>query len=120
MNNKLVPTNNLWYRIKNFFRTIFLKEKNNNNKDFYNSSTNSIPNNNIITNNDLKLKFEIENQKQSLAKKLLCDELSPSDLEDNEIDDMIDYFSKDITNIDNELLRIKQHIISMQKELKQE
>ena len=33
---------------------------------------------------------------------------------------MTDYFKKDIKNIDNELLRIKQHILAMQKELKQE
>lgn len=38
----------------------------------------------------------------------------------NVVNEMIDYFTKDIKNIDNELLRIKQHILFMQKELKQE
>ena len=32
---------------------------------------------------------------------------------------MTEYFKKDIQNIDNELFRIKKHIIAMQQELKQ-
>ena len=32
---------------------------------------------------------------------------------------MTEYFIKDIQNIDNELLKIKQHILAMQQELKQ-
>ena len=106
----------LWYRIKKFFKNIFFKEKEYDTKDIkdYRSSTS----NNII-NNNLKEKFEIENKKQDLANKLLYGEISTSELEDNEVDEMTDYFSTDIKNIDNELLRIKQHILNMQKQLKQ-
>ena len=32
---------------------------------------------------------------------------------------MTEYFIKDIHNIDNELLRIKQHILAMKQELQQ-
>ena len=117
MNNELIPTNSLWYRIKKFFKNIFFKEKEYDTKDIkdYRSSTS----NNII-NNNLKEKFEIENKKQDLANKLLYGEISTSELEDNEVDEMTDYFSTDIKNIDNELLRIQQHILNMQKQLKQE
>ena len=117
MNNELIPTNSLWYRIKKFFKNLFFKGKEYDTKDIkdFRSST---ANNTI--NNNLKEKFEIENKKQALANKLLYGEISTSELEDNEVDEMTDYFSTDIKNIDNELLRIKQHILVMQKELKQE
>ena len=41
-----------------------------------------------------------------------------SELNETEVDEMIEYFTKDIQNIDNELLRIKQHILVMRQELK--
>ena len=117
MNNELIPTNSLWYRIKKFFKNIFFKEKKYEIKDIEDFRI-STANNTI--NNNLKEKFEIENKKQALANKLLYGEISTSELEDNEVDEMTDYFSTDIKNIDNELLRIKQHILNMQKQLKQE
>ena len=33
MNNELIPTNSLWYRIKKFFKNIFFKEKEYDTKD---------------------------------------------------------------------------------------
>ena len=118
MNSELITTNSLWYRIKKFFKRLFLKEKESSVKDvkpFENSTTN----NTITFNNKLKEKFEMENKKHVLAQKLLYGELNTSELDENEVDEMTDYFTKDIKNIDNELLRIKQHILAMQKELKQ-
>ena len=117
MSNELIPTNSLWYRIKKFFKKIFFKEKECEIKDIEDFRI-STANNTI--NDNLKEKFEIENKKQALANKLLYGELNTSELEENEVDEMIDYFLKDIKNIDNELLRIKQHILNMQKQLKQE
>ena len=49
---------------------------------------------------------------------MLCGEIGPSELNEKEVNEMTEYFKKDIQNIDNELLRIKQHILYMQKELK--
>mgnify|MGYP000157005167 CR=1 FL=1 len=118
MNNELIPTNGLWYRIKKFFKNLFFKEKKSSVKDIK-SFENSTTNNTITFNNNLKEKFEIENKKHVLAEKLLYGELNTSELDENEVDEMTDYFTKDIKNIDNELLRIKQHILAMQKELKQ-
>ena len=119
MNNELIPTNGLWYRIKKFFKNLFFKEKESGAKDIK-SFENSTTNNTITLNNNLKEKFEIENKKHILAEKLLYGELNTSELDENEVNEMTDYFTKDIQNIDNELLRIKQHILAMQKELKQE
>ena len=119
MNNELIPTNSLWYRIKKFFKNFFLKEKQSSMKDIK-SSENSTTNNTITFNDNLKEKFEMENKKHVLAEKLLYGELNTSELDENEVDEMTDYFTKDIKSIDNELLRIKQHILAMQKELKQE
>lgn len=115
MNNKLITTNGIWYKIKNFLKKVFTKN---------NSYTNNIQNQklkieNELTTNNLKEGFEEEKRKKELAEKLLYGEIGPSELEDSEVDEMTDYFKKDIENIDNELLRIKQHIIAMQKELKQ-
>ena len=55
MNNELIPTNSLWYRIKKFFKNIFFKEKEYDTKDIkdYRSSTsNNIINNNLFHNNN--------------------------------------------------------------------
>lgn len=119
MNNELIPTSGLWYRIKHFFKRIFSKEKEFDIKS-NNSVKNNYSNNTIDYKKNLKEKFENENKKQALAEKLLYGELNTSELEENEVYEMTDYFTKDIQNIDNELLRIKQHILVMQKELKQE
>ena len=74
-------------------------------------------NNELIPTN-LKEKFEEENKKKVLSEKLLYGELGTSELNETEVDEMIEYFTKDIQNIDNELLRIKQHILVMRQELK--
>ena len=116
MNNKLITTNGVWYKIKKFFRNIFFKRKS------YNKNETKIINNeqiksNFARDNNLKEKFEIENKQQNLANKLLYGEIGTSELNENEVDEMIEYFTKDIQNIDNELLRIRQHILAMRQEL---
>ena len=109
MNNELIPTNGLWYKIKNFFRSLFLKEKTYTINEI-NTIEQEQKNSNSIYDSNLKEKFEEENKKKVLAEKLLYGELGTSELNETEVDEMIEYFTKDIQNIDNELLRIKQHI----------
>ena len=116
MSNKLVTINGGWYKIKKFFRNIFFKGKS------YNKNETKIINNeqinsNFVHDNNLKEKFEIANKQQNLANKLLYGEIGTSELNENEVDEMIEYFTKDIQNIDNELLRIRQHILAMRQEL---
>lgn len=119
MNNKLIQTNGVWYKIKNFFKRIFFRKKyvayiNETKATFEQQKSN-----NSVSTDNIKEKFTRENEKKALAEKLLYGELGTSELDETEVDEMTEYFTKDIQNIDNELLRIKQHILAMQKELKQ-
>ena len=114
MNNKLIQTNGIWYKIKMFLQKIFGQ-----NKSFVPNEESTIEkNNNSKFTNDLREKFEKEHKNHDLANKFLYGEIGPSELNEQEVDEMTKCFKKDIQNIDNELLRIKQHILYMQKELK--
>lgn len=72
----------------------------------------------FITKLHLKEKFENDTNKQILADKLLYGVLGTSELNETEVNEMTEYFTKDIQNIDNELVKIKQHILTMRKKLK--
>lgn len=115
MENKLITTDGLWYKIKKFFKK-FLFYKKNKLKISNENSNNNLPNSNFK--NSIRDKFSEENMKQDMAKKLLYGEIGVSDLNENEVDEMTKYFKNDIKNIDNELIRIKKHILSMQQSLK--
>lgn len=119
MKDGLIPTNGVWYRIKHFLKNIFGKEKkyNTNEENMYG---NKVPNNNIPYNDNLKARFETEREKQALAEKLLYGEIGTSELNDDEVDEMTEYFTKDIENIDNELLKIKQHIMAIKQQLQKQ
>ena len=113
MNNELIPTNGLWYKIKKIFKKIFSWNKS------YNKELQNVKE--IDTKNqfkeNLKEDFENNNRREILAKKLLCGEIGASDLEETEVEEMTQYFTNDIQKIDNELLRIKKHILIMQQQL---
>lgn len=111
MNNKLIKTNSLWYKIKTFFKNIFLKKKTIIEKQV------QVSNNGRFEQN-LKAKFNKENEKKDLAEKLLYGEVGINELNETEVDEMTEYFTRDIEDIDSELLRIKKHILAMQQELK--
>ena len=102
-------------KIKKFFKK-FLFYKKNKLKISNENSNNNLPNSNFK--NSIRNKFSEENMKQDMAKKLLYGEIGVSDLNENEVDEMTEYFKNDIKNIDNELIRIKKHILSMQQSLK--
>ncbi len=118
MNNKLISTNGLWYKIKKFFKTIFFKEKSYDINEKH-ITLDQQKSNNFVGADNLKEKFKNENEKKALAERLLLGEIGVSELNEAEVDEMTEYFIKDIQNIDNELLRIKRHILAMQQELKQ-
>ncbi|MGN1297433.1 MAG: hypothetical protein ACI4VH_03240 [Clostridia bacterium] len=117
MNSDLIPTNGLWYKIKKFFKNIFSKTKLHNVNEVQTSKENQIYNN-VIANDNLKEKFERDTNKQLLANNLLYGVLGTSELNETEVNEMTEYFTKDIQNIDNELVKIKQHILTMRKKLK--
>lgn len=117
MNKGLIPANGLWYKIKKFFKSILSKVKLYNSNELQTFKENQTDNN-IIANETLNEKFERDTNKQILANKLLYGVLGTSELDETEVNEMTEYFTKDIQNIDNELLRIKQHILAMQQKLK--
>lgn len=122
MENKLINTNGLWYKIKRFFKNIFIKNRSN--VEYTSSAllnSNSQEKNNF-QNNNFKEKIQIEKENQELAEKLLYGEIGASELNDIEVDEMTKHFTNDIKNIDAELFKIKQHILYMKQviELKNE
>ena len=72
-----------------------------------------------MNNDNLRQTLKEENDKRILANKLINGELGVYDLSETEVDEMTEYFMKDIQYLDNEMLRIKQHIIAMKQQLKQ-
>lgn len=117
MENKLIPTNGIWYKIKSFFKNLFFKNRKYTTKRI---DTKTKQNTNDSMSNNVKQKFQEDNKKQILAEKLLYGEIGIRELTGNEVNDMTEYFRRDIQNIDNELLIIKSHIKNMQQQLKEE
>ena len=122
MENKLINTNGLWYKIKRFFKNIFIKNRSNveyTSSALLNSNSQE---KNDFQNNNFKEKIQIEKENQELAEKLLYGEIGASELNDIEVDEMTKHFTNDIKNIDAELFKIKQHILYMKQviELKNE
>lgn len=117
MENKLITTNSLWYKIKKFIKNLFNKSKSySNDREVAKAAFNS-QNTNIRINSNLNEKFNKEKNNQELADKLLCCEIGPYELNDIEVDEMTQYFTKEINQIDNEILRIKQNIIDMKQKI---
>ncbi len=112
MENQLVRTDKFLYKVKRFFRLLFIK----NNSQFYKNAEN-------IQNIELKLdqiiscKTEDEEIriKSGLADKLMKSELSISDLADDEIENMIHFFQDDIKLKSEELELIKNQIIELKQ-----
>ncbi len=111
MNNKLIKTNTFWYKVRNFFQSIFKKKQCNNE---YKPQEN-LKESKFST--SLRETMIEHNKVQSLANKLLVGELGCSELTDSQVDELTIYFKSDIKNLDNELLRIKRHIVEMKQQL---
>lgn len=109
MENKLIKTNTIWFKIKNFFRRIFKRKKNN--------EAIEIIDNTLKNTMTLREKMKEELRKKELAEKLLNNEIDVYDLTDEEVEEMTEYFVKDIEQLDTEINRIKNHIIEMQRQI---
>lgn len=116
MNNKLIKTNTLFYKIKMFFTKMFFKNKFN---DLNNTSEQYINKVNSLSSNTLQKQIAESNRQKDLSQKLLNGELATSDLTDTEVDEMTYYFKKDLQELDIELMKIKQHILQMKKQINQ-
>ena len=69
--------------------------------------------------NRISYKNEIEEyqKKEKMAKGLMEGTKEVEELKDEELDDMIEFFKNDIKKQDEELERIKRHILKMKKDL---
>ena len=109
MENKLIKTNTIWFKIKNFFKKIFKRKKNNEAIEI----TDNTPKNTMT----LREKIGEYSRKKELAEKLLNNEIDVYDLTDEEVEEMTEYFVKDIEQLDTEINRVKIHIEAMKKQI---
>lgn len=65
----------------------------------------------------LKKEMNENSRKKYLAQKLLYGEIGPSDLTEEEIDEMTNYLKKDIQEMDVELMKIRQHILQIKQQI---
>ena len=104
--------------LRDFFKNIFINKTNMTEKKEKALQTEQVSSN-IRFDHNLREKIEQENNRKVLAEKLLYGQIGISELNETEVNEMKEYFTNDIQSIDNELSKIKQHIIAMQQELKQ-
>ncbi len=116
-NNKLIKTDTIWYKIKKFLYNIFNKKENNNKKEEKNVQKHI--DNKFQESISVKKEIDEENKKEKLALNLINADTDINDLTDEEVNEMIEWFKEDIEKQDNELKRIKAHIIQIRKELEE-
>ena len=113
MNKKeLIVINTIWYRVCKFFRKIFLK-KNNMNIQNEIQSIQHDKNNNFIDNISYKEEINTFNRKKELAENLMSGKITIDDLSNAEVDEMTEYFTSYINEMNQKLEQIKKHILDM-------
>ena len=116
MDNQLIKIDTIWYKIKSFFKKLFNRKKYSVvEKNIQKPSTN-----NFQESISVKKELSEQSRKEDMALKLINDDIDVWDLTDEEVDEMTEWFKKDIEEKDRELNRIKKHILKMRKELKDE
>ena len=116
-NNKLIKTDTIWYKIKKFLYNIFNKKENDNKKEEKNVQKHI--DNKFQESISVKKDIDEQNKKEKLALNLINADTDINDLTDEEVNEMIEWFKEDIEKQDNELKRIKAHIIQIRKELEE-
>ena len=117
MENQLVRTDKLLYKIKRFFMNVFLK---NNSQKINEDTIENVSDIPLELDKVVSCKTEVDELriKEQLAQKLIKTELSINDLTDEEIEQMIEYFQKDIKLKAEELTMLKKQITALKKEYK--
>ena len=107
----------MWEKIKSFFKRIFgYKEE----TLYLNSAKEEIleeNNINFIDELSVREEFQKQNEKDSMAQQLLDYELSPTELNEKEVDEMIEWFKADIEKTNNELEKVRKQILSLKLQL---
>lgn len=112
-----MKNNKFFYKIKEVFFKIFAnKEKfttlNSVNENYINGERN-----NFTIQISVKEKMKKQVRLDETAQKLLNYELIPSELTDKEVDEMTEWFTQDIEEKDKELEKIKNHILSIKRQI---
>ena len=114
MENQLVRTDKVTFKIKRFFRCLFIKRYSRKLEKAIQEEEESTKMylEKVIS---CKTEAQVESIRKQLAEKLLKTELSIKDLADEEIQEMIEYFKKDIKDKTEELSNIKKEISDIKK-----
>jgi len=121
MENKIVKTDTIWYKIRRFFRRLFSKKEKKLKQEIVEElKQEKQEDKKILFKQEITFREEIEevNQKDKLAQELLDGKINCEELSDEEVDEMTEYFRKDIEKQEQELERIKKHILEIRKQLK--
>lgn len=114
MENQLVRTDNFLFKVKRFFRLLFIK---NNSQNLNVNSIEAVQETSIELNKIISCKTEAQesNIKEQLANKLMKNELAIKELSNEEIEQMVQFFQEDIKLKSQQLLDIKKEIIKLKK-----
>lgn len=108
----------LWNRIKNFFTILFgKKEKTLALKTGNENSLNNEIDNKFIETISIRDELKKQEEINQMAQKLLNNKVSPYELTEDETDNMTQYFYRDIEDKKKELENVREHILSMRKQL---
>lgn len=116
MENQLVRTDKFMFKVKRFFRLLFMKKNS--------QIPQELTEENIDINEELNKVISCKTEAQEvrirveLAEKLTRNELPIKDLSDEEIEQMIQYFKDHIKIKTEELENIKKEIVKLKKESK--
>lgn len=116
MSKDLIKTSTLAYKIKTFFRSLLNKNKKNSimKEDNINFQKDK---NKFLEDISLIERTKLEEKNKELAEKVMNFDITLNELTDKETEDMIKYFKEDIRKKNEELEKIKKHIVEMRKEL---
>ena len=114
MENGLVRTDKLSYKIRRFFLNLFIKKNSEKAEEIETFEE-------VMNNTELELdkvtsyKTEIQEVgiKQELARKLMKNELEIDNLTEEEIEEMIEYFKNDIESKNVELESVKKELAEL-------
>lgn len=112
MNNTVSKKRNLLYWIKQFMFKILKKHEckmlNESEKDKYKDNE---------LKDELRKQYNDESRKKELYELLLNDEIDTSDLTDEEVEELIIFIKKDISQKSHEIERIKNKILKIKENL---
>ena len=117
MENQLVRTDRFLYKMKRFFRNLFIKR---NSLKLEITKKEEIPDISVELEKIISCKTEAQETdiKEQLSKKIINKEIAIKDLADTETEEMIEFFKLDIKLKSDELSNAKKQLAELKKESK--